>query len=116
MKTFSIQHALFPLLLLLSGSSYWFLQVRSSALQSYKDNQATTYPMLQQDHNSSIFVPSSPEQLEAEQKEGLSSKDGKEQEFQEDQDLLPDVQLLKFILDKSKEGLPVLRLPAFLYR
>lgn len=115
MKTFSIQHALFPLLLLLSGSSYWFLQARSSALQTYKDNQVATYPMLQED-NSRVFLPSSPDQLEADQQQGLAAEKGKEQEFQEDQDLLPDVQLLKFILDKSKEGLPVLRLPAFLYR
>lgn len=115
MKTFSIQHALFPLLLLLSGSSYWFLQARSSALQTYKDNQVVTYPMLQED-NSRVFLSSSPDQLEADQQQGLAAEDGKEQEFQEDQDLLPDVQLLKFILDKSKEGLPVLRLPAFLYR
>lgn len=31
------------------------------------------------------------------------------------EDLLPDVQLLKFLIDKGKEGIPVLSLPSFFY-
>ena len=109
MKTFSIQHALLPLLLLLSGSSYWFLQARSSTLQAYKDQHSYSYPMVQKGQSNMRFVqPKSPKQTEPTKKD--------EKEFQEEENLLPDVQLLKFILDKSKEGLPVLRLPAFLYR
>ncbi|MGH1339607.1 MAG: hypothetical protein ACRBFS_26045 [Aureispira sp.] len=109
MKTFSIQHALLPLLLLLSGSSYWFLQARSTTLQAYKDQQPYSYPMLQKGKSKIGFVqPTAPKKAKPTKKD--------EKEFQEEENLLPDVQLLKFILDKSKEGLPVLQLPAFLYR
>jgi hypothetical protein len=108
MKTLSLQHILLPLLLLLSGSSYWFLQTRSVTLQSYKAQQSISYPTLQKDRNSGM-VQSSPSKQAQPNKED-------QKEFQEEDDLLPDVQLLKFILDKSKEGLPVLQLPRFLYR
>jgi hypothetical protein len=114
MKTFSIQYALFPLLLLLSGSSYWFLQVRSNTLQSYKNERLHHAPSMQQQINQeqgiSFITPSN-----APQSEENTPDKSKEKDFQEDKSLLPDVQLLKFILDKSKEGLPVLRLPNFLY-
>ncbi len=111
MRTFSIQYALFPLLLLLSGSSYWFLQVRSNALQAYKNEHLHSYPRIntstEMPHNNR-FIPPTTEQTRPSQKD--------KEEFEEDRSPLPDVQLLKFILDKSKEGLPVLRLPNFLYR
>lgn len=105
MKTFSIQYALFPLLLLLSGSSYWFLQVQSTTLQTYKKQQPKSCPTLQNTHNV-VLAPTNPSE-----KTEPAKKD--EKDFQEDRNLLPDVQFLKFLLDKSKEGLPVLRLPSF---
>lgn len=109
MKTFSIQYTLFPLLLALSGSSYWFLQVRSTTLLAHKAQQPSSYMVVDHDHHNMVFIrPANPEQAEPTEKE--------DKDFQEDRNVLPDVRLLKFILDKSKEGLPVLRLPAFLYR
>lgn len=108
MKTLSLQHILLPLLLLLSGSSYWFLQVRSTTLQKYKAQQSISYPTLQKDRNDRSIVQSTPSKQTQPTKE-------EQKEFKEEDDLLPDVQLLKFILDKSKEGLPVLQLPRFLY-
>jgi len=108
MKTLSLQHILLPLLLLLSGSSYWFLQARSATLQNYKAQQSVSYPTLQKDTNNRSLVQSNPSKQTPNQED--------QKEFQEEDDLLPDVQLLKFILDKSKEGLPVLQLPQVLYR
>lgn len=106
MKTLSLQHIFLPLLLLLSGSSYWFLQARSTTLQNYKAQQSVSYTTLQNERG---LVQSTPSKQAQPPKED-------QKEFQEEDDLLPDVQLLKFILDKSKEGLPVLQLPRFLYR
>ncbi|CAA6830432.1 MAG: Unknown protein [uncultured Aureispira sp.] len=43
-----------------------------------------------------------------------SAKEKKEKEFaNKDKNMLPDVALLKFIIDKSKEGLPVLKFDGF---
>jgi len=43
-----------------------------------------------------------------------SAKEKKEKEFaNKNKNLLPDVELLKFIIDKSKEGLPVLKFNGF---
>lgn len=42
------------------------------------------------------------------------SKEKKEKEFtNKDKNMLPDVQFLKFIIDKSKEGIPVLKFDGF---
>lgn len=43
-----------------------------------------------------------------------SSKEKKKEEYtNKDKNMLPDVQFLKFIIDKSKEGIPVLKFNGF---
>lgn len=43
-----------------------------------------------------------------------STKEKKEKEYaNKDKNMLPDVEFLKFILDKSKEGIPVLKFDGF---
>ncbi|WMX14042.1 MULTISPECIES: hypothetical protein [unclassified Aureispira] len=43
-----------------------------------------------------------------------ASKEKKEKDFaNKDKNMLPDVEFLKFIIDKSKEGIPVLKFDGF---
>lgn len=43
-----------------------------------------------------------------------STKEKKEKDFaNKDKNMLPDVEFLKFIIDKSKEGIPVLKFDGF---
>lgn len=91
------------LLCSLSSYSYWYLNARSIDLQAAQhqnvalqnmDPNATNVPF--------VNPPASKEEPE-----------DKRYEKENDKNLLPDVEFLKFIIDKGKEGIPVLNLPKF---
>ena len=90
----------------LSSYCYWYLNARSVDLQATQRQSTLQQPVATAKTTNVPFVqPPTSEEQKAKKEESYDQ--------QKDRNLLPDVELLKFIIDKSKEGIPVLSLPQF---
>lgn len=91
------------LLCSLSSYSYWYLNARSIDLQA---DQHQNVVLQDVDPNATNVPFVNPP---------VSKEDHKDEQYEKENEknLLPDVEFLKFIIDKGKEGIPVLNLPRF---
>lgn len=91
------------LLCSLSSYSYWYLNARSSDLQAIQHQNIALQKVDRATTNVPFVQPPT------------SKKEPKKKQYDQENDknLLPDVEFLKFIIDKGKEGIPVLNLPKF---
>lgn len=102
MKTPLLKYLFLTMLCSLSSYSYWYLNARSIDLQTTQQ-QATATGSASSTTNVPFVQP--PHEQD--------HSDNQQYKEEQDQNLLPDVEFLKFIIDKSKEGIPVLNLPRF---
>jgi hypothetical protein len=110
MKIFLIKYLCLPIVCFASGYSYLFLNSQSMLLNeafAKKTSPQEKRIVIHNAKNNSTKVVIIDPPVD-------SAKEKKEKEFtNKDKNMLPDVEFLKFIIDKSKEGIPVLKFDGF---
>jgi len=110
MKISLLKYLCLPIVCFTSGYSYLFLDNQSILLNEYfvkgANPEERRIVIHNPRNNSTQIVIIDPPKDTTEEK--------KEKEFADkDRNMLPDVEFLKFIIDKSKEGIPVLKFDGF---
>lgn len=114
MRFVFLKYICLPLVCLTSGYSYIFLNKQSTLLSerlSTKTTPKETHVIIRNPKNNStqVVIIAPPKDT------APTTKDKKKEEYaQKSGNMLPDVEFLKFIFDKGKEGIPVLRFDGFL--
>ena len=105
MKIVFLKYFCFPVLCITSAYSYVFLNNKSLVLTENMAAKETKVVIHNPKNNSTQIV------IIAPPKDSVDEK--KEEYAQKDKNILPDVEFLKFIIDKGKEGIPVLKFGGF---
>lgn len=110
MKIFLLKYLCLPIVCFTSGYSYLFLNEQSIALNEDFAKRTTPQEKRVVIHNAKnnstkVIIIDPPKN---------ANKEKKEKDFaNKNKNMLPDVEFLKFIIDKSKEGIPVLKFDGF---
>jgi len=115
-----IKLSLFTFILSLSGYSYFFIHQESQSLatliaseQQPKEKKVLIHNPKNNTTKLIIIAPPSPSTVKAHQEDDTLKAKDKEVPARQD-NILPDVEFLKFVIQKSKEGIPVLHFRDFL--
>jgi hypothetical protein len=105
MKIIFFKYFFLPVLCITSAYSYVFLNNRSLVLTENMAAKETKVVIHNPKNNSTQIV------IIAPPKDSVHEK--KQKNVAKDKNILPDVEFLKFIIDKGKEGIPVLKFDGF---
>lgn len=109
MKIFFLKYLCLPIVCLASGYSYFFLSNQSLELHANLAKKAPKEKRVvihnYKNNSTKVVIIAPPKD---------TTKEEKQKEYAEkDKNILPDVEFLKFLIDKSAEGIPVLKFNGF---